>query len=326
MDRLELQNKLNQADQTYKGAVATLKIKQDHLSRLESAPQTVPLREREEARVDLNKAKTEEALAKSAVDLWKEALNEIDRAQERKSSIWSQALKVPAAGEVTDLVGRTGTAVEAGGMILKLVDYRKLLVRLDLPPEASTKGPPKTVDLFAVETSPRALRGARNQPQSENGSQKVTAHFLGTGPAINPATQFARYFYQVEAPPPKNGQDTNPIGEVGLVTDGIIWRPGLLVKAQLPLAPGPNAKFQEAVSVPAGALLYHQGRALVYVQTSGDEKAVTFARCEVQVLGHNGSRWILAPTNSMLGDQVPVVIRNAQLLLSEEFKPDVDDD
>jgi hypothetical protein len=333
-DRLELQNKLNQAAQTHKGALDTLKIKQAHLSRLENASQTVSLRELEEARVDFNKAKTEEALAKSSVDLWQEALREIDRVAERKSSIWSQVLKMPAAGEVIDLVGKPGTAVEAGGIILKLVDFRKLLIRLDLPPEALAKGPPKTVELIALPKIPWGLRGARNQPQTENDSQKITAHLLGAGPAINPATQFAAYFYQVEAPPSKNGQGTHPTdepeasatGEVGLVTNGFAWRPGLLVKGLLRLPPGPNGKSQEAVAVPSGALLYHQGRALVYVQKSKDEKAVTFARCEVQVLGRDGSCWIIAANNAMLGDQVPVVIRNTQLLLSEEFKLDVDDD
>jgi hypothetical protein len=64
---------------------------------------------------------------------------------------------------------------------------------------------------------------------------------------------------------------------------------------------------------------------LVYVRKTPTEKAEIFARREVQVLGRKQNRWVLA-TNQDLGAGEEVVSRNAQMLLSEEFRMDVDND
>jgi hypothetical protein len=202
-DRIDLQNKLNEADQKHKGALDILQLKKAGLDRFEaafqSAPKSVPLRELEEARREYTEANTQEALAKDAVNLWKDALAEIDRAGPGKSGNWSQALKVPAAGEVTDLVGRAGTAVEAGGLVLRLVDFRRPLVRLDLSPEVVLKGPPRAVELFAITPSAPALNGVRNQPQAARPAHKLRATLTGTAPGVNPASQFASYLYETDA-------------------------------------------------------------------------------------------------------------------------------
>ncbi len=324
-DRLDLHNKLNEASLKYKGALETLKVKQALLRRLEAAPQTVPLRDLETARVQLNEAKTQEALAKSAVDLWQEALTEIDRPGRRQSTAWSHPLRALAAGEVTELAGRPGTSVEAGAVVMRLVDFRRPLIRLDLPPEALRQGAPKTVELHAIAGRPPALRGARNLPQAGREPGTVQANLSGVAPAVNALSQLAGYLYEVEAPSVKNGSESSLRADQGLVTDGVAWRPGLAVKADLHLPPAPDVKGQEAVSVSASALLYHQGRALVYVQKYKDEKVVTFAHCEVQVLGRKDGRLILAASQD-LTDQTPVVVRNAQRLLSEEFKAAGGDD
>jgi multidrug efflux pump subunit AcrA (membrane-fusion protein) len=98
------------------------------------------------------------------------------------------------------------------------------------------------------------------------------------------------------------------------------WRPGLFVKAWLPI---PEARPRAAVAVPPGALLYHQGRALVYVRLSPGR----YQRREVQVLGREGERWVLADGGQdavRAGERV--VSQGAVLLLSEEFRGDQDND
>src|SRR5207245_9863288 len=97
---------------------------------------------------------------------------------------------------------------------------------------------------------------------------------------------------------------------------GAVWRPGLFVKAFVRV---PESKPRPAVAVPGGALLYHQGRALVYVRLSPGR----YERREVQVLGRDGDRWVLA---SGVAAGEPVVSRQAQVLLSEEFRGEADTD
>jgi multidrug efflux pump subunit AcrA (membrane-fusion protein) len=96
----------------------------------------------------------------------------------------------------------------------------------------------------------------------------------------------------------------------------VVWRPGLFVKA---LVKVPDAKPRTAVAVPEGALLYHQGRALVYVRVGPGR----FERREVQVLGRDGTRWALAG-GVEAGERV--VSHRAQVLLSEEFRTEADND
>jgi len=88
----------------------------------------------------------------------------------------------------------------------------------------------------------------------------------------------------------------------------------------------PQGKTQDAVAVPATALLYHQGRALVYVCVEPGK----YERREVQILGRVGNLCVvlarqgLSPFGLAPGDEV--VFRQAQLLLSEEFRSEVDND
>jgi hypothetical protein len=323
-DKLDLQNKLNDAKQKHEEAVKTLKVQQTRLDSLDAAPKSIPQREREVARLEFNQAKTQEELARAVVNRLQEILTEINREGGRQTATWSFALTAPAAGEVTELAARPGAAVEAGALIVRLVDQRRPMVRLDLPPEVLPKGPPPVVDLSAIAPTPPALRGVRNQPLAAAPARTVRVHVLGLAPAVNPASQFAGYLYEVSGPPDENG-DTIGGRHEGLMTDGLAWRPGLFVKANVPAVPSPPAKIRQAVSVPEAALLFHQGRALVYVLKSKDDKTICYARTEVQVLGRKDSRWVLA-ASQFLDDQVQVVVRNPQSLLSEEFKADVDND
>jgi multidrug efflux pump subunit AcrA (membrane-fusion protein) len=105
----------------------------------------------------------------------------------------------------------------------------------------------------------------------------------------------------------KDGLQIRPTG---------LWRPGLFVKAFVKV---PGAAAETAVSVSPSALLYHDGRALVYVRIGPGR----YERREVQVLGQEQGRWVLA---SGVETGEPVVCRRAQVLLSEEFRANADDD
>jgi hypothetical protein len=287
--------------------VEARKILAARVERFEKDPKAVPPRELEEARVALAEARTKEAVARAAVQVWTGALAEIDPAGRPKASPWVKALKAPADGEVTELVAQPGMAVDAGGVVARLVDFRRLLVRLDFPQEALAQGPPRTVHLQAGRSAPAALRGARNQPEAGSPEHAVKATLVSLASQVDAASQFAGYYYEVDAPAAK-----------------VDWRPGLFVRAELQDVSRADTPPQDVVSVPQTALLYHQGRALVYVRITKAAKTTTFKRCEVQVLGHDGDRWILA-VNQNVAEGVLVVTSNAQVLLSEEFNKDSDD-
>jgi hypothetical protein len=140
---------------------------------------------------------------------------------------------------------------------------------------------------------------------------------------VEAAAQLISYLYEVpEESAYRVAQRTNGDPQARAAEPNHVaerWRPGLFVKAY---HRAPEAPSREAIAVPAAALLYHQGRALVYVRLSTG-KSERYQRREVQVLGREGDRWILAGGISV-GD--PVVSRQAQVLLSEEFKGDVDND
>jgi len=222
-----------------------------------------------------------------------------------KDSTWSLTLTVPADGEVTELAGRPGMAVEAGGLVARLVDFRQTLVRLDIPAHLLRSGPPPQVELFTNGDSYPGIGVAtggtdlKSVLPSDRSAPPAVAALVGAAPQVDPASQFLGYWYET--------------------TSAGGWRPGLMVKTLLKV---PEAKPKAAVSVSAAAVLYHQGRALVYVLISPGETQ-RYERREVQVFGREGNNWILAAGVSA-GE--PVVSRQAQVLLSEEFKGEVDND
>jgi hypothetical protein len=91
-------------------------------------------------------------------------------------------------------------------------------------------------------------------------------------------------------------------------------------------AKDPSIPPKEAVSVPESAVLFHQGRALVYVRRGPGR----FERREVRLLGREGDCWALALRGDQVGKGVSegeaVVSKQGQVLLSEEFRGDLDND
>ena len=192
---------------------------------------------------------------------------------------------------------------ELGGVIARVVDFRVALVRLELPPEAA--GPPPAVELLAAPPAPPALTGAFNRPEPGPPPKSLSARLVGAAPQVEPNSQYAAYWYEA---------DTAPATAAAGPPNGL-WRPGLFVKAFVPV---PGAA-EAAVSIPGTALLYHQGRTLVYARVG----AGRYERREVRVLGRAGDRCVLAG-GVTAGE--PVVSKRAQVLLSEEFRGEADAD
>jgi hypothetical protein len=300
-ERLDLQTKLVEAKAKQQGAEEVVKIQQERVERFQSVSAPALARnELDQALVHLAEARTQLNAARAIVKEWQAALAALDRA-DRKGAAWSQPLTAPAGGEVTELPARPGMTVEPGTVVARVVDFRSALVRLDLPPVVLEAGPPARVELFALPAVPPALAGPTNRPGAGPPPRPVLAAFLGGAPQVDSASQLAGAWYEV---------DTTAAAAPSL------WRPGLFVKAQLPAA---DAPARAAVAIPAGALLYHQGRALVYVALG----AGRYERREVEVLGRQGDRVVVA--EGVRADE-RVVSQRAQLLLSEEFRGAADDD
>lgn len=311
--RLDLATKLKEARAKVAGAEEVVKIHQERLDRFESAGGSIARAELDTARVQLTEAKTQLTTAKATVKQWEEALTEIDRQGERKDLTWSQPLRAPSTGEITELAGGAGGAVEPGGLIARVVDFRRALVRLDIPLSALSAGPPRKVELsFAPSIAP-ALEGASNRPEAEKSIAPVSAILVGAVPQMEIASQSAGFWYEVDtALVSLHGRAPDDKASPEIV--GGIWRPGLFVTARA-LAGKPG----QAVAIPETALLYHQGRALVYVRINPGR----YERREVQVLGREGDKWLLAG-GVTAGEHV--VYQRAQVLLSEEFRGEADND
>src|SRR6185437_13579587 len=262
--RLDLQNKLADARIRQRGAEEEIKIEQERADSLRrvTSQEIISRAELDAALIHLAQAKTQLATAKASAGLWRKALEEVERRKEDGSS-WSQPLTAPADGEVTDLPGRLGMSVETGSPILVLVDFLRPLVRLDIPPEILALGGPPSQCRMQI---------------AECRMQNALGSLAGPAPRVDTTSQFISYWYEINlAPvPPRSGGTTSAL-----------WRPGMQVTAEVR---GAEAAARPAVAVPAGAVLYHEGRSLVYVRI-GPEK---FQRREVHLLGQEGDRWIVS--------------------------------
>ncbi len=316
-ERLTLEDNLNNARLKKEGAEKIVALQRARVARIEkvSQSQIVPGQQLDDARVLLADAETQLAMAAAAVDLWQKALEEVNRPGLRETSTYSQPLKAPGEGEVVDVVAKPGMEVEAGVLVAQLVDFRRPLVRLDIPPERIESGPPGRVRLFLMGPQPPALTRVAGSPTSPaRETPGVEAIPVGPAPQVDAASQFLGYWYKPET--------EGSLGPIYGKDDGAgsIWKPGLRVKA---LLSPPGDRARPAIRVPSGSVLFHQGRALVYVRV----RPGAFERREVQPLGREGASWVLEPRQeSRSGGLKPgevVVSHGAQVLLSEEFRGNV---
>lgn len=303
-DRLDLMAKLTDARMKQEGARKVLDIQQARVKRFEMSPPSFARSELDAALIAQADAETQLGAAEAAMRLYHDALTALDQRGDVQQPTWQVPVTVPADGEVVELAAAPDMLVEAGGLIARVVDFRRALVRVDLPLALLTGAPPATLKLLVLPPTPPALAGPTNRPLPPDAEPGVTADLVGVASQLDPTLQAAGYLYEVTQT---------------AETATTVWRPGLFVKSYLDVK---AAKPVPAVTVPKSALLYHQGRALVYVKLPGDPKYERYERREVTVLGRHGDSWVIE--TGVDADDL-VVTTGALALLSEEFRADVDD-
>jgi hypothetical protein len=324
-ERLTLLDNLANARLKKEGAEKVVQLQRERVNRIErvSRSQIVPGQQLDDAKVLLAEAETQLAIATAAVELWKKALDEVDQPGDRQTSTYSQALAAPADGEVTELAARPGMAIEAGGLIVQLVDFCRPLVRLDIPREILAAGPPPRLQLWAIPAHPPALSGVLDPSKSPETVPPMEATLVGPAPRVDAASQFIGYWYTPDVDRSEATAEETGSGSREGNGPGTAWRPGLMVKGQVT---PPAARAEPAVAVPAGAVLFHQGRSLVYVRVQPGG----YQRREVRLLDRDADSWVLARRQGSgltgLGPGEIVVRNGAQVLLSEEFRSDVESD
>jgi hypothetical protein len=322
-ERLNLQDNLNNARLKKQGAEKVVALQSERVKRIESVSrsQIVPGQQLDDAKVLLAEAETQLAMATASVELWRKALEEVDAPGRRETTTYTQPLVSPGDGEVTELAARPGMSIEAGGLVAQLVDFRRMLVRLEIPPELLAAGPPGPLRLHAIAAGSVGTGGIVPATTRTDPLPTVEVVPVGPAPRVDSASQFLGYWYEAEPERPEGAAGKS--GSVSADGDGpaTMWRPGLQVKASMT---PPSARSRPSVAVPVGAVLFHQGRALVYVRV----KPGAYERREVRLLAREGDSWVLAarqPTDSPgVEPGEAVVQRGAQVLLSEEFRGDVD--
>ena len=213
-------------------------------------------------------------------------------------SIWKRALESagdqkiietlssPIAGVIVEVGAQPGAHVEPGQLLVRIVDLGRVLVRLDFPLSGSTTKIPASVEV-----------------ESLDGPGRWRASSRGPAPNLEIGLQRASRLFEIV-----------PTGQAGPPH----WQPGLFVRAVLD---DPHATAKAAIALPATALLVHQGRTLVYIE----KRPGRYERREVEVFGRDGDVLYVAP-DGWLAREDRVVVKGAQVLLSEEFRSDVDDD
>jgi biotin carboxyl carrier protein len=282
LEKLDLKAKSASAEASFLGAEEIVKIRQERVQRLgQMQAGTIARGEVDLAGIQFTEAKMQKDIALLQWNLWKQALASVG-----KNSI-VVPIPVPSTGEIAFIGAQGGTNVEAGQLLVRIVDFQRVLLRLDFPLSQTGAAAPAGIEA-------EALADAANPPHWR-------AVLRGPAPAIEIALQKSSFFYEIVP------------SENGIVPS---WRPGLYVKA---IMPDPDASPQSVRAIPASALLVHQGRTLVYIQINERR----YERSEVTILGRQGDT-LYVTSGVRAGDRV--VSKHAQVLLSEEFRSDTDDD
>jgi multidrug efflux pump subunit AcrA (membrane-fusion protein) len=293
LEKLDLQAKSVEADERFKGAEKVLKIREARLHRLDLLPSgSISRGDLDLASIQLSEAQMQKDIAQTQRDLWNKALERVGK----KSLI--VPINAPISGEIAEVGAQPGANVEAGQLLVRIVDFRRVLVRLDFPLTSAGAGPPENVE---IET-PGSLVGARSRDRTPTGARR-RARLVGPAPNVEVGLQKASSLYEIVPHQSKSAPN---------------WRPGLYVKARLD---DPAEKPQSAIAIPASALLVHKGYTLVYLEL----RPGRYERREVELLDRDGETLYVSASGWRPGD-TRVVVKHAQVLLSEEFRSDVYDE
>ena len=190
-------------------------------------------------------------------------------------------LAAPRAGVVTALSVQPGEMVQAGQQLLELTDFSELLARIVWRPTAP-RSAPATISISPL-GSPNAAAVAR---------------LVGPAADVDSLTRAPVYLYRTRAPWPGA-------------------RPGAPIMAAV-AAPGGT---ESGVLIPTNAVVQWDGLAWVFVRHKGEGTEALFVRRRVDTSQPVPGGWLVhtgGATEVSAGDTV--VVRGAELLLSEEFR------
>lgn len=186
----------------------------------------------------------------------------------------SVPLTVEGDSQVVDVTAHAGETVDSGQVILRVASFNSLIAAIALPAD-------QKVDPAAV--SARVVALGDDHP--------LTVRGITLAPAVDQRTLGQTLLVQVQ-------------------TAGTYLRAGDPVTAWLT----PSQKPAQGIVVPRDAVVWHEGKAWVYVQSAANQ----FVRREVPTDRPMKDGWFTA---AGLSANERIVVRGAQQLLSEEFKP-----
>jgi cobalt-zinc-cadmium efflux system membrane fusion protein len=280
-ESLDLKTKLVEADARHKSAEEVVKIRQERLTRLNRLQVGVLSQDDvDSASVQLSEARMQANIALTQFTIWKQALEAVGK----KTVV--VPIQTPFTGEIAEIGVQPGASVDAGQMIARIVDFRRVLLRLDFPTASTSEKPPISVNVKALDSS-----------------LPWRASLRGRASSLEPGLQKASWFYEIV--PDEQGASPR-------------WQAGLYARAVLEDSSKPAVP---AIAIPASALLVHQGRTLVYIE----RRPGRYERREVSLLGRDGDTLYVAAEGWLAGED-KVVTSGAQVLLSEEFRSEMDED
>jgi biotin carboxyl carrier protein len=212
-ERIDVHAKSVDADVKYRGAEKAVEIQELRLRRLQEldAQGAAAKRDLETAQLAVLEARTLRDAAQAQAKIYEQAL----AAPEGKTTL--VPLIAPLTGDVAELFAQPGLIVEPGYVLLKVIDFRRLLVRLEFPVALARGAIPHDVAVTL------ATADVHESP--------VPAQYTGSAPQVEAASQRVALLYALDAPP-------------GMAA----WRPGLYVRASFA---DPSVAPRPAVAVPA---------------------------------------------------------------------------
>lgn len=241
-------------------------------------------------------ARAEVEKTQATVEVSRKAYERLSALHEKSRNISDKALQTAEGNRRSDEAGLQaaeaalstleGTARQRwGGVVAKwLIDEDPALHRLV-----------QQQDLLIQITLPADAQKMSASPTAwvqAAGGVRVSARLISPSPRTDPVIQGVSFFYLV------------PAERTELL-------PGMNLLASLPVG-----SPVRGVVVPVSAVVYWQGRAWVYVQKEPDR----FVRIEISTEAPSQNGWFVSK-NLSAGDRI--VVSGAQLLLSEEFRSQI---
>src|SRR5581483_1187994 len=196
--RLDLGNKRSEARIRVLGGEEEVKLQQARVDSLKTvaAPAIIARGELDAALMQLAQAKNQLALARAAVELRDRARKDSGSGQVHADSPWKLPLISAVEGEVSEVAAHSGTALEAGAPIFKVVDFGRILVRLDIPPALLAKGRPTEVELLGPSSAPATLQGVLRPAHKDKLPPMLKVKLLGPAPKLDVPSQYVPYWYE----------------------------------------------------------------------------------------------------------------------------------